>query len=77
MKGRQRGRPRLLLSVSPGVGFAYSPGDAVIAQTKKHELTAWDRIKYPTMAVGGWMGLLFSLGLIFFGLADLLEPLFR
>ena len=77
MKGRQRGRPRLLLSVPPGVGFAYSPGDAVMAQSKKYELTAWDRIKYPTMAVGGLAVLAIGVGLIFFGLADLLKPLFR
>ena len=74
MKGRQRGRPRLLLSLPPGVGFAYSPGDAVMS--KKYELTAWDRIKYPTMAVGGLAVLAIGVGLIFFGLADLLKPLF-
>ena len=71
MKGRQRGRPRLLLSVPPGVGFAYSPGDAVMS--KKYELTAWDRIKYPTMAVGGLIGLLFCVGYLLVFVAGLLR----
>lgn len=48
-----------------------------MAQSKKYELTTWDRIKYPTMAVGGLAVLAIGVGLIFFGLADLLKPLFR
>ena len=48
-----------------------------MAQSKKYELTAWDRIKYPTMAVGGLVVLAIGVALIFFGLADLLKPLFR
>lgn len=61
------------MSVCPGVGFAYSPGDAVMDQSKKYELTAWDRIKYPTMAVGGLIGLLFCVGYLLVFVAGLLR----
>lgn len=41
--------------------------------SKKYELTAWDRIKYPTMAVGGLIGLLFCVGYLLVFVAGLLR----
>lgn len=44
---------------------------------QKYELTAWDRFKYPAMFLGGTLILVVSVGVLFFGLADLLTNLFR
>lgn len=44
---------------------------------QRYELTAWDRFKFPFMFLGCVLVAAIGVGMIFFGLADVLVQLFR
>lgn len=60
------------MSVLPGVGFAYSLGGAVMAQSKKYEPTTWDNIKFPALIVGSATLFLGGVGYLLFWFAGLI-----